>query len=245
MSESVALTFLGTGNFNAQGRYWNSFLIGRRVLVEPSPIALANLFRAGVDATEIDVIFLSHFHADHSFGWPFLLLNQAGRRRSPLWVVGPPGLQAFLEEMTHAGRLDHLVAMSFQRGGGFPLHYVEADEREQAAGDIRFRAVRVEHDPALDCFGYLIQQGSRSIGYSGDTILCDGLRRIAAGADALVLECNQAHGQPRVHMSLERVRALRDEFPALPFVLTHMGADVTDPSIPNVRLPNDLETVRL
>jgi len=240
---SISLTFLGTGNFNAQGRYWNSFLINRRVLVETSPIVLANLYRAGVDTTEIEVVFLSHFHADHSFGWPFLLLNQAGRRTAPLWVVGPPGVQTFLEEMTHAGRLDHLVAASSARSGGFPIHYVEVNEAQQEAGGLRFCAVRVEHDPALACFGYLIEQDGQTIGYSGDTTLCDGLRRIAAGADALVLECNQAHGRPRIHMSLDGVRTLRGEFPALPFVLTHMGADVTAPAIPNVRLPNDLETL--
>ncbi len=246
MSNPVPLTFLGTGNFNAQTRYWNSFLIGRRVLVEASPIALTHLHRAGIPPTDVEVIFLSHFHADHTFGWPFLLLSQASHRTTPLWVVGPPGLQAFLEEMTHAGRLDHLVAAVFQRSGGFPVHYVEVNgqETEQEAGSVRFCAVPVEHDPVIDCYGYLIKQGGRTIGYSGDTTLCDGLRRIAAGSDALVLECNQAHNtQLRVHMSLENVATLRAEFPNLPFVLTHMGHDVTQPNLPNVRLPRDLETL--
>jgi ribonuclease BN (tRNA processing enzyme) len=110
---------------------------------------------------------------------------------------------------------------------------------------VHFCAVRVEHDPVLDCFGYLIQRNGRWIGYSGDTKLCDGLRQIAAGADTLVLECNQAHGQPRTHMSLDGVRSLRDEFPALPFVLTHMGADVEEPAIAGVRLPADLQTLQV
>lgn len=243
MTEPIALTFLGTGNFNAQGRYWNSFLIGDRLLVEPSPIALAHLHRAGRDATHIDVIFLSHFHADHSFGWPFLLLNQISRRHTPLWVVGPPGVAAFLENMVCAGAIDHLVEADRSRGGGFPLHYVEANGAAQEAGGVRFRAVPVEHDPALACFGYLIEHEGRTLGYSGDTRLCAGLRTIAAGAELLVLECNQAHGQPRVHMSLEGVRTLRAEFPGLPIVLTHMGADVTATDIPRVRLPADLETL--
>ena len=34
-------TFLGTGNFLAPGRYWNSFVLDGRVLVEPAPTARA------------------------------------------------------------------------------------------------------------------------------------------------------------------------------------------------------------
>jgi len=242
VAEPIALTFLGTGNFNAQGRYWNSFLIDDRLLVEPSPIALPHLHRTGRDATQIEVIFLSHFHADHSFGWPFLLLSQIGRRTTPLWIVGPPGIEAFLDNMLRAGAIDHLVAAARAAVGGFPLHFVEVNGATQEAGGVRFRAVTVEHDPALACFGYLIEHKGRTLGYSGDTRLCAGLREIAAGADLLVLECNQAHGQPAVHMSLEGVRTLRAECPDLPIVLTHMGADVTPMDIPGLRLPADCET---
>jgi ribonuclease Z len=245
MTQSIPLTFLGTGNFAAPGRGWNSFLIDGRILVESSPIVLLNLRKAGVDPAAIDVIFLSHFHADHTFGWPFLLLNYLSQdhRSTDLWVVGPLGVGQFLDTMVQAGAIHHLVEQQWRATGGFGLHHVEVNGQEQSAGDVRFRAVRVEHDPTLDCYGYLIRHAGRTIGYSGDTRLCDGLRRIAKDSDVLVLECNQRHGEPAVHMSLEGVRALRNEFPHLPFVLTHRGQDVDAGGIPNVCVPEDLETV--
>jgi ribonuclease BN (tRNA processing enzyme) len=110
---------------------------------------------------------------------------------------------------------------------------------------MRFRAVRVEHDPLLDCYGFLIECGGRIVGYSGDTRPCDGLRAIAAAADVLVLECNQRHGESPVHMSLDGVHALRREFPSLPLVLTHRGADVDDDGMAAVYVPRDLETLLL
>ena len=68
------LTFLGTGNFVAPpGRYWNSFVLDASVLVEPSPTALPHLRRCGFPVEAIEVVVVSHFHADHCFGWPFLL----------------------------------------------------------------------------------------------------------------------------------------------------------------------------
>jgi ribonuclease BN (tRNA processing enzyme) len=244
----ASLTFLGTGNFSAPGRYWNSFLLGGRVLVEPSPAVLPNLRRAGVGPRDIDVVFISHFHADHTFGWPFLLLNYlvTDRRDSDLWVVGPPGVQAFLENMVRAGAIDHIVAAArAAQGGGFALRYVEVSGEEQTAGPVRFRAERVEHDPALDCYGYLIEHAGGTLGYTGDTRLCDAVRRIAARADALVLDCNQAEARSPIHMSLDDIRTLRGEFPALPFALTHLGPGAHTGGIANVVVPDDLDRVML
>jgi ribonuclease BN (tRNA processing enzyme) len=241
---AIPLTFLGTGNAFAPGRYWNSFLVGERVLVEPSPSVLPNLRRAGVDLAAIDVVFISHFHADHTFGWPFLLLEYAARtrRRSPLWVVGPPGVEARLTEMLRVGAYpDHARAAAV---GGFALHFVEVNEQEQQAGSVCYRAERVEHEPSLECYGFVIQHEGRTVGYSGDTRLCDGLRRIAAASDVLALECAGRHDNA-IHMSLPSVRSLRAEFPRLPFVLTHVDDEVDDGGIPDVRVAGDLETLHV
>jgi ribonuclease Z len=240
---SVPLTFLGTGNAFAPGRYWNSFLIGGRVLVEASPSVLPNLRRAGADLAAIEAVFLSHFHADHTFGWPFLLLEYLARRTArstPLWVVGPPGVRERLEEMCRVGAYPQHT----RERGGFDLHFVEVNEQEQEAGPVRFRAVRVEHEPSLDCYGFVIERDGRRIGYSGDTRLCDGLRAIAAASDALVLECAGRHDHP-IHMGLDGVTALRKEFPGVPFVLTHVDADVDDGGLPDVRLAADFETLHV
>src|SRR6266536_3274085 len=191
MPSPIELTFLGVGNFNATAGYWNSFLINRRILVETSPIVLRHLQVVGTALTDVDIVFISHFHADHTFGWPFFYYSALSRalRTSDLWVVGPPGIERFLDEMMAAGRLSHVVEHARKRPDAFTLRFVEVNEQPQTAGSVRFRAVRVDHDPTLDCYGYLIEVDGRTIGYSGDTTLCAGLRQIAAGADVLVSEC--------------------------------------------------------
>jgi ribonuclease BN (tRNA processing enzyme) len=244
MAQPIPLTFLGTGGFHATAGYWSSFLIGDKILVESSPSVLRNLRLAGKSLDEIDVIFISHFHADHTFGWPFLLFSALrDRRPSDLWVVGPPGIGEFLENMLKAGALDHVVKPARERPGAFKLHYVEVTERPQKAGKVHFRAVRVDHDPVLDCYGYLIEVDGRTIGYSGDTTLCPGLRELAAGADTLVMECNAHHDRSPVHLTFSDVGAIREEFPDLPLVITHRDQDVDDGGLRKVRVPEDFETV--
>jgi ribonuclease Z len=237
------LTFLGTGNFVAPpGRYWNSFVLDGSVLVEPSPTALPHLRRCGFPVDAIEVVVVSHFHADHCFGWPFLLeaAAETGAGRT-LHVVGPPGIEAHLARMNEAGAVGSVTAMAQAH---LDLRFVEVDGSWQQAGPLYFRAIEVVHVPYLRCFGYLFDRGSQVIGYSGDTTPCDGLSELARQAAVLVVECNGRHtppGQPSSHMDEESVRTLQAAHPDAHLVLTHLGEQVDTASMPGVTVPDDFE----
>ena len=243
------LVFLGTGNFLAPpGRYWNSFVMDGNVLVEPCPTALPHLRRAGFDVEDVDVIVVSHFHADHCFGWPFLsqALGEAGGGRA-VWVVGPPGIEGHLEAMNEAGAVRVATRLARER---LDLHFVEVDGTWQTAGPLRFRGIEVDHVPYLTCFGYLFDRtggdgvGAAIVGYSGDTTPCPGLDALAREADVLVLECNGKHPLPEapaVHMDEDSVRALRDAHPDTHLILTHLGEQVDTASLADVTIPNDFD----
>src|ERR1700733_13775134 len=198
------LAFLGTGNFLAPlGRYWNSFVIDESVLVEPSPTALPHLRRCGIPLEAVQVVVVSHFHADHCFGWPFLLqaLAEGGGGRT-LFVVGPPGVGGPLAHLNEAGAVRSATELGH---ANLDLRFVEVDGSWQQAGPLRFRAVEVVHVPYLRCFGYLFDRGAgggaggqsggqaQVIGYSGDTTPCDGLSELARESEVLVVECNGRH----------------------------------------------------
>jgi ribonuclease BN (tRNA processing enzyme) len=236
-------TFLGTGNFLAPGRYWNSFVLDGRVLVEPAPTALPHLRRCGIPAADLDAVVISHFHPDHTFGWPFLLLEllreHLGR---PLHVVGPPGVEAFLADML---RLAAIPDIAEHAATLLDLRYVEVDGSWQEAGSLRFRAVEVDHVDHLRCFGYLLERDDRTVGYSGDCRPCPGLDELAAEADVLVLECNGAHPPPKAHQDPDDVRSLRQRFPRPRFVLTHLGPDLDLGGLADTVVPDDFDVVEL
>ena len=238
------LTFLGTGNFLAPpGRYWNSFVLDSKVLVEPCPTALPHLRKCGFDPASIDAVVISHFHADHCFGWPFFLqaVAEAGGGRT-LHIVGPPGLEAHLAHMIEVAEVRSTLEMAHQR---LDLRFVDVDGSWQEAGGLRFRAVGVEHVPYLECFGYLFERGDRYVGYSGDVRPCAGLTELATEADVLVLECNGTHSGPRTHMEEADVRELQAAHPDTHFVLTHLGEQVDTASMPGVTIPDDFERLKV
>lgn len=213
------------------------------VLVEPAPTALPHLARCGFRVEDIEVVVVSHFHADHCFGWPFLLLAAAEGAAAgrTLHVVGPPGIEAHLANMNEAGAVQSVTALGH---ANLDLRFVEVDGSWQEAGPLRFRAVEVEHVPYLRCFGYLFERAGKVVAYSGDTTPCDGLSELARESEVLVVECNGRHtpaGVPSTHMDEEAVCALQSAHPDVHLVLTHLGEQVDTASMAGVTVPDDFE----
>jgi ribonuclease Z len=243
----LSLSFLGTGNFVAPGnRYWNGLVASaeQTVLIEPSPTALPNLRKAGYRVAQLDVVVVSHFHPDHTFGWPFLLFEALHNERSaPLHVVGPPGTEEFFASMMALGSVERTHRRAHEK---LDIRYVEADGSavSQSAGSLRFKAVRVEHVPELECFGYTLELGGVKLGYSGDTRPCPGLDELASRSDVLVVECNSRH-EHESHMDVDSVRQVKERFPDLRMLVTHLGADVDSSLLPGIEVAEDLQNFTL
>jgi ribonuclease BN (tRNA processing enzyme) len=156
-------------------------------------------------------------------------------------VVGPPGIEAHLENINAAGAVRSVTEMA---RASLDLRFVEVDGSWQEAGPLRFRAVEVEHVPYLRCYGYLFDRGSQVVAYSGDTTPCDGLSELARAADVLVVECNGRHGPPGAppaHMDEDAIRALQAAHPDVQLVLTHLGEQVDTGALRGVIIPEDFE----
>jgi len=187
LSDRIPLTCLGSGAALTDGRRWNSLLIDGRVLLDLPPTAVVELQRLDLDLTKIDVIFISHLHADHMFGLPFLLLEYCIRRErhKSLYIVGPPGIEETTETLCD-------IAWPDMRKAGFephvPVTYVEVSEDgEYRAADLAFTAIQMEHF-TLTAFGYRFSYKDRTIAYTGDTGECAQLGKLLTGADVAIIE---------------------------------------------------------
>lgn len=240
----IELAFLGSGNAFAPERYWNSFLVNDRYLFDPSPVALPHLKMLRKDLHGIDVVFISHFHGDHFFGLPFLLLEygEMSNRAQDLVIVGPRGVREKVESLTEIGFPGLL-----EKSDKYERHYVEVDENdEQNVGGLPFQAVRVKHVSNLECYGFQARLNGKTLAYTGDAVLCDGVWRLSNGADVFVAECSCWEATCGPHMSPDDIRALRKKTPPeTSFILTHMSAGTADLGMDGIQLAEDLATYNL
>lgn len=244
MTQSLDLLFLGSGNAFAAGRYWSSFLLNGRYLFDCSPVALPHLKRSGIPIEDIEAVFITHFHADHFFGLPFLLLDYAEKtpRTKPLTIVGPPGVEQRIRTVTDAGFPNVNVKPKSYEERFVDLH----DGLSMDVGDLTITARQVDHVSDLECFGYRAQIGGRTLAYSGDTTMCDPLIGLARDADAFVVECSCWESECGPHLDPNDIRELRRQLgPKTTFVLTHLSAGESDLGIENTILADDLKRIAL
>jgi ribonuclease BN (tRNA processing enzyme) len=241
----LELSFLGSANaFTPGGRYWSSFLLNGRYLFEAPPTVLPHLKRLGVPLADIQAVFITHFHGDHFLGLPFLFLeyHYLTPRRDDLHIIGPPGVQRMVEELTN-------LAFSNLKNAdaGYQRRYLEVTpDREQAVGDVRFRAMAMKHaKERLKCFGYRLTVGEKVLAYTGDTELCEEVFALAEGADVLVLDCNYAEGTGPQHVGFAEALELRKRLPpSTTIILTHLEAEPDVRGVEGMLVAQDFATFR-
>jgi len=243
LSSTLDLLFLGSGNAFASGRYWSCFLLNGRFLFDASPIALPHLKQSGADLAELEAVFISHFHADHFLGLPFLLLEYSEQtdRSKPLTVIGPPSIEERLRTVTEA-TFPHLL----QKERTYDLNFVEvSDCQEGDIGGLKWQARSVTHVDDFPCFGYRVEAAGRSVSYSGDSVMCEPLVELADGADVFVVECTCWEGPCGPHLGPDDLRELRRRLGPKPtFILTHLDGGQQDLGIENTLVAEDLARYR-
>jgi ribonuclease BN (tRNA processing enzyme) len=242
---TLELAFLGSGNAFASspGRYWSSFLANGRYLFDAPPTLLPHLKRLGTPLTDIEVVFISHFHGDHFMGLPFLFLEYVylTERRDDLFIVGPPGVEQKIEEFARQ------CYAEVTRDVGYRRRYLEAQSgADQYVNEIGFRALPMKHVPGtLDCFGYRVHLGGKTVAYTGDTMFCDEVLQLAEGADVLVTDCTYTQGSGPEHMGMDDLRVIRKRVAAeTTIILTHMNGEPDLAGLENVIVASDFGTYR-
>jgi ribonuclease BN (tRNA processing enzyme) len=236
-NKTLDLVFLGCGNaFASRGRAFSSFLLNGRYLFDCGPTVLQQLNKLNAPTNDVDVILISHFHADHFFGLPFFLLDaKYSHRTKDLRIVGPPGIEAATQHLLEIG----YPGLADPEASRFRRYFTELrDGCESEVAGLRIEAARVDHVTEMECFAYRVTTDGRSLVYSGDTTLCQGLLRIVERAEVIVLECS-CDCVP-VHLSPADVAEVARHAPGSRLVVTHLDAHGHPEGIEDLTVAEDL-----
>ncbi len=166
---------------------------GENILFDIGPGTIYRLLKIGINISEIDGIFLSHFHPDHVTDLiPFFFATRYSlgyRRKKPFWVIAGEGFLAFHQGLKQA--FGHWV----EPPEGL-LKVQELSTKYQTAllmPPLEIRSTPVVHNP--ESLAYLVEYQGKSIVYSGDTDYAPSLVELAKDADLLVLECSAPEGE--------------------------------------------------
>ena len=160
---------------------------------------VTRLMGAGSSPAQLAAVFLTHYHSDHVVGlvdvvlshWTMDLNDEAGR----LAVVAPKGPTTRYCQRMLDPWADDLAVRSSHNGRdprpkmdliGFDVP--DTPTEVWSCGDVRVIAGQVRHEPVIGAVGYRIETPEGVVAISGDTLVCDEVAALAAGADVVVYE---------------------------------------------------------
>ena len=187
---------------------------------------LKRLAEAGISYLDINCVFLTHFHPDHTGDLVPLLFafrNPYHPRETGFKICGPPGLVDFYRGLcgaygTHVEALDYDLEIK-EMGGVY-----ETDS-------FRVLSLHVPHTGAS--LAFRIESAGRNFVVSGDTGYSEELVEFSRGADAVLYECSFP-GDSAVtgHLTPTLAARMAEEAGVGKLVLTHFypvfdGYDIT------------------
>lgn len=160
MISMLDITLLGTGGgMPMPKRHLSSMILsysGRKILIDCGEGTQVAMRKFHTGFRSLDIILLTHFHGDHTFGLPGLLATIGNSDRiAPITMVGPKGLMHVMKSVLNlTGRLPFEINIvenpQAEMGLNMDSEILQITNREK--NEIYLSTMNLEH--SSQCLGY-------------------------------------------------------------------------------------------
>ena len=173
------------------------FVNGKFLLFDAGDRAQESMEDLNLPVTDIEAIFLTHFHSDHvaDLGEVISRTWILGRTE-PVTVYGGFGVEYIVNAFNAVYAADEDYRIAHHGEEIFPVELLATADTILEVGPegrviydvdgVRVLAFIVDHSPVGVALGYRVEYAGKVVGVSGDTIDTAGLRALSANADVLV-----------------------------------------------------------
>lgn len=226
----MKIQFIGTGTIPDIANS-ASVLINEHILFDIPNGNLKAMIRQNIDILKIDTLIISHTHADHCFDLPFLLWYkknyQKGNEELSTKIVTDKITQNTVETLIN---LSH-----FNSARNAKKEFIDAEEVnsiENICDDVQISNVPIEHESFIIKYanGYIIKDKNISIGLTGDSTFCQGVKILASKVDYLISDMT-LEVDDESHMGINNVLELLKEHPNLRIIPIHMHDETREKAL--------------
>ncbi|KUI41865.1 ribonuclease Z [Mycobacterium sp. GA-1199] len=215
----IEITLLGTGSpIPDAHRAGPSTLVragGQTFLIDCGRGVQQRLTAAGAPANGLSALLLTHLHSDHIADLGDVIITRwvstFTPEQPPLQIIGPPGTAEVVEHTLKAFGFDigYRIAHHADLTAPPPVEVHEYTEGEVwNRDDVTIRVAPTDHRPVTPTIGFRVEHADASVVLAGDTVPCESLDELAAGAGALVHTVIRKDLVDR--MAMQRIRDICD-----------------------------------
>ncbi len=238
------LTILGAGTFfvdkNRSASAYFLEIDNKKILIDCGPGTLIKLSQIGVKPQDIDFIFITHFHADHTSDLFPLFMNLRltdfdNTNTSLIFpqIIGPKGIYKF---MLNCSRNYQLPALK----GWDKVKFIDIDKQQKITKNIKVEAYKVKHvafGVIANAYAYCFTYKNKVITFSGDSIKCPGVEKACKNADIFVCDASYAKGKGNLaHMDTYDIGEIAQRNKVKKVILSHLY-----PQTDNVNLVTEVK----
>jgi len=220
----MKVTILGSGSFlSSLIRFGPAYLLeigDKKVLVDTGSGCQIRLLERGIKLEDLDYIFITHFHPDHTTDLASILIRYKMLTRldksfeNKLKVFGPVGIKEFTEKLFQVYDLPQFV--------DFPGALVSEMSVSTKLDDFNVRPFVVEH-LGVRAQAYRFGYEGKSVVLSGDTTKCLGAVDALNNADLAIIDSSMNKDEePIAHLNTTQVGEIAIESGVKKVVLTHI-----------------------
>jgi len=191
----------------------------RSLLLDCGPTVPSPFWQRCRDPEDLDVLWISHFHGDHFFGVPALLLRFWEQKRTkPLAILGQAGIVETITqamELAYPGFLPKLTyALRF--------HEIEPGRKLQVMG-LEWSAAESRHGQRN--LAVRLEHGRHALFYSGDGLFSPESLELARGCQLAVHEAFQLDPVTPAHGTVRQCLEFAREAAVATLALVHIQRD--------------------
>lgn len=216
----------GTGSIWAK-ELSSCALVDNTILLDCPNGLIKTLRRQKVNMKKIDLCIITHFHADHYFDLPFLLLEQGMHniREKEFVLIGPKGLGEKVDTLFNLAYPE--LWEKVKENSKLQIIEVNSENHPIVRDGYFIRPYKVEHN-GYDAYGYTIGNGICTIGFTGDTLYCPNVENIIRNSQMAFVDMSFEKNS-KAHMGVNNIKYLKQEFADChKIVPTHMSPDARE-----------------
>ncbi len=196
-----------------------SILINDHIVFDMPNGNLKAMIRQNIDILKIDTLIISHTHADHCFDAPFLLWYKKNYYKTGYGL----STKIVTDEITR-NTVETLTKLSyFSSAREVEKEFIDAKDVNytKICDDVEISNEPMVHSEIKYANGYIIKDNNISIGLTGDTSFCEGVRKIASKVDYLICDMTLEMGNDS-HIGIDNIIELLKVYPNLKIIPIHM-----------------------